>query len=307
GFPLWIPEPDRCLPLPYRRNGVSIGDIGTITPDGAFSFMFNIFLPAGHPINPPELPEGFKPLKLLHRGMLDIDVYPEVKPGGFLASATMEEVHSSDPSFRGMSFETSTEGAILTFPDGALVLDSQNVPSMRTYAQAHLASWYRFANGPRGHELENGELHLVTGCDKATSWGMAAIANVGSERYSLRYYRRSHAVHGSDTGDAHASIPLYEWEYTGHTEARVGPDLEEIEEICLTDNDPAEEAGIDVVGRQGKFYNQCLFLRTLNLALNEDEFETIEREIAIEREAQDTWPENPWMPKPVSSFRLGLG
>ncbi|KAF9485679.1 hypothetical protein BDN70DRAFT_870993, partial [Pholiota conissans] len=275
GFPLWIPEPDRYLPLPCRRYGVSIGDIGTITSDGAFSFMFNIFRRAGHPINPPELPEGFKPLE--YRRM-DANEHSMFKPGSFLASADITKVRSSDPSFRGMSFKTSsTDGAILTFPDGAMTINFRNVHLIRRYAYEHLSNWYRFANGPRGLELKNGELHLVTGCDKATSWGMAAIANVESERHSLKYYL--------SPGDRGSDIPLYEWEYTGHTEARVGPDLEEIEELRQTDHDP-EEAGIGVVGREGKFYNQCLFVRTLKLTLDEDEFQTIGQEIAPKSEAQ---------------------
>ncbi|KAF9485682.1 hypothetical protein BDN70DRAFT_538166 [Pholiota conissans] len=283
GFPLWIPGPDRCLPLAYRRNGVSIGDVGTITPGGAFSFMFNIFLPAAHPINPPELPVGFEPLDLPHGGTVDTFQYSEFGPGTFLASPTVEKVRSSDPLFRGMTFKTySAEGAILTFPDGAVTHNALNILSIRTYTQAYLASWYRFANGLHGRKLKNGGLHVVTGCDKATSWGMAAISNFDAERHSLKYYR-SPDNRDSKLGNAHASIPLYEWECTGHTEAKVGPDLQEIEEL----RHAAEEAGIDVGGRQGKFYNQCLFLRTLNPALSEDEYKAIEREIAIESEAHD--------------------
>ena len=63
GFPLWIPQPNETLDLSYRRQGVSIGDVGILTPDGGFDFLFNVCLPAGHP-NPEALPEGFVPLEL---------------------------------------------------------------------------------------------------------------------------------------------------------------------------------------------------------------------------------------------------
>jgi hypothetical protein len=64
GFPLWIPQPNMILPRSYQRQGVSIGDVGIITLDGGFDFLFNVCLPAGHPSNPDALPEGFAPLEL---------------------------------------------------------------------------------------------------------------------------------------------------------------------------------------------------------------------------------------------------
>ena|SRR5438477_12922208 len=57
GYPLWIPEPSR-QPPEYRKEGVSIGDVGVIMYDGRFKFLFNICLSATHPINrraPPSL------------------------------------------------------------------------------------------------------------------------------------------------------------------------------------------------------------------------------------------------------------
>ena len=39
GFPLWLPSPgERGDP----ENGINIGDVGIITPNGAFYFLFNI-------------------------------------------------------------------------------------------------------------------------------------------------------------------------------------------------------------------------------------------------------------------------
>jgi hypothetical protein len=42
GYPLYRPEPDQGLPQAYRINGVSIGDVGIIAPEGFFDFLFNI-------------------------------------------------------------------------------------------------------------------------------------------------------------------------------------------------------------------------------------------------------------------------
>lgn len=51
GFPLWIPSPNTLLPPEYRCSGVSIGDVGVLTPEGGFDFIFNIFADAGDPVN----------------------------------------------------------------------------------------------------------------------------------------------------------------------------------------------------------------------------------------------------------------
>jgi hypothetical protein len=52
---------------------------------------------------------------------------------------------------------------------------------MREYAAANAESWYRYINGPRGRGLANGLLYLVTGWEKAQSWGMASFYSVSNE------------------------------------------------------------------------------------------------------------------------------
>ena len=75
-------------------------------------------------------------------------------------------------------FESSaSEGAILTMPRGAKSEDLGNSARFREYEAANVADWYRFVNGPLGREAMNGDVRLVVGFDKATSWGIATFAN----------------------------------------------------------------------------------------------------------------------------------
>ncbi|KAJ7447056.1 hypothetical protein B0H11DRAFT_2083142 [Mycena galericulata] len=62
GFPLYVPGPQETLPQEYRQRGVTIGDVGSVTPEGIFDFLFNIYLSADNCINANYVPEGFSPL-----------------------------------------------------------------------------------------------------------------------------------------------------------------------------------------------------------------------------------------------------
>jgi len=64
GSPMWIPGPDMNLPTEYRKEGINIGDVGILYRAEGFSFLFNIFHPADHPINIGRVPVGFEPFDL---------------------------------------------------------------------------------------------------------------------------------------------------------------------------------------------------------------------------------------------------
>jgi len=63
-------------------------------------------------------------------------------------------------------------------PNGAISQDLENISIFREYLSANIDKWYRYVNGPRGREAKNGDIRLVVGCDKATSWGMAAVSDM---------------------------------------------------------------------------------------------------------------------------------
>jgi hypothetical protein len=86
GYPLWVPEPYDDLPSEYKEQGVRIGDVGVTTSDGAFDFLFNICMPADHPIHHHiKLPEWFKQVD---RGPVDEEVQKHL-PGSDIASPSI--------------------------------------------------------------------------------------------------------------------------------------------------------------------------------------------------------------------------
>lgn len=159
-------------------------------------------------------------------------------------------------------------------PEGAVSLDLENLPRFRGYAAANVESWYRFVNGPRlGREAKNGDIRLVTGCDKTNSWGMAALANVSQEQTNSLRFKALHNPHNT-------SACAYIWDCSGMAEARVGPDLQESNDLRGSGEHPDAEDD----GDTRKYMNQCLFVRTLNVTLGHDMWEKINQELALHHE-----------------------
>ncbi|KAF7336872.1 Pleiotropic drug resistance ABC transporter protein [Mycena venus] len=175
GFPLYVPGPQRNLPAEYRKSGVQIGDVGRITPEGIFDFFFNIYLPPEHPINA-NIPEDFVPLSPYN----PIDVVHHVfDPGNHVSTSSVQKLDIG-PRLDEFVFDCSApQGAVLALPYGAHLEKLENLETVRDYAAMHAESWYKYINGPRGRGLANGALYLVTGREKAPSWGMASFHSVG--------------------------------------------------------------------------------------------------------------------------------
>ncbi|KAJ6512786.1 hypothetical protein C8R45DRAFT_327288 [Mycena sanguinolenta] len=177
GFPLYVPTPQTNLPAEYRRGGVAIGDVGRVTPEGSFSFFFNIYLPASHPINA-HVPEDFVPLPPCEPA--DVACF-DFEPGNYVSSPAVADVNADFSEFPGGNFVFSCagpSGAVLCLPHGAHLERLENLESVRRYAAKYAESWYKYINVARGRGLANGNLYLITGCEKAKSWGMATFHDV---------------------------------------------------------------------------------------------------------------------------------
>jgi len=137
------------------------------------------------------------------------------------------------------AFESSaSEGAILAMPDATFQSNLNNLDRFYEHIGNHAESWYQYANGPEmGRRLNNGDLCLVIGCDKTTSWGIATFSN--SSTTSRLQLRRA----ANSSGDPRRS---YTWEHSGAGDSpRVGPT------------------------QRSSYPNQCLFIRYLTFKLSE--------------------------------------
>jgi hypothetical protein len=64
GYPIWRPEPNQFLSDTYQRLGTRIGDVGFVTSNGSFDYLFNVCRPKNHPINVNRTPEDFEYVEL---------------------------------------------------------------------------------------------------------------------------------------------------------------------------------------------------------------------------------------------------
>ncbi|KAJ7136669.1 hypothetical protein C8R44DRAFT_361021 [Mycena epipterygia] len=188
GFPLYDPQPQPNLPEEYRRRGISIGDVGSVTPEGIFDFYFNVYLPSDHPINENLVPDNFVQLPL-YAGRDTI--HQDHHPGEHCSTVSVREIGHGFLSgqFPAQEFRfncVGPSGTVLALPHGSHFEKLKNLDSLRRYAAEHADNWYRYINGVRGRELENGSLYLITGCEKSQSWGIASFQHVADE-FSLAF------------------------------------------------------------------------------------------------------------------------
>ncbi|KJA19104.1 hypothetical protein HYPSUDRAFT_44564 [Hypholoma sublateritium FD-334 SS-4] len=257
GSPLWLPAVNRRLPIEYRRKGISIGDVGLITFSGSFDFLFNILLPAEHPIHGGRVPERFIPLSPPLEPE-DVEDQEEFAEDSYLASASVKRTQNDgrgDSS--GLTFETTdSEGAILAIPKGSDSSNLLNLTRFSEYVDANIEDWYRYTNGKRGRQAKNGDLRLVTGWDKAKAWGMATFSRSSST---------AQAPFQLDFKPLEQAGRSYKWEYSGIAEGRTGPSIRESTDLRLPDEPE------DIT-----FTNQCLFIRTINPLLSKNTWKRLE-------------------------------
>ncbi|KAF9036168.1 hypothetical protein BJ165DRAFT_618731 [Panaeolus papilionaceus] len=283
GYPLWITECSMGLHIEKRRLGVCVGDVGLITRAGGFSFLFNILLPINHPIQPRRMPEGFVPAPPIDPA--DIMTVEDLSSNSCLTSVSIRrlEVERLDPPSSGVEqvFElTSSEGAVLALPDGAISSDMENLRAWKKYMASHIESWYRYVNGRLGREAENGDIRLVVGVDKTSSWGMA-VAGPGQQALNTQPSRLRFRPSMDDD-----SPVKHKWDCTGVVETRAGPRQDVIQQLF-------SDATNQVVPVT---QNQCIFIRTLNATLSEDTWDGIDSKIGT------VWGENQRSSRPSEGF-----
>ena len=151
--------------------------------------------------------------------------------------------------FRGLTFKCNeSEGSILVMPNGAYHEDLLNLEKFLSVKSKDIEEWYRFAIGACGRRIKNGQLRLVTGCDKTNSWGIATYSDLrGPTTLSL-------------AADRLQPLVEYTWNYEGRVRAnlKAGPKFEE---------------SLDAAGREEypqDTRNQCTFLRSFTFTLAED-------------------------------------
>ena len=136
-------------------------------------------------------------------------------------------------------------------PNGAYHEDLLNFQDFNAIASQNAEEWYRFAIGTCGRDIKNGQLRLVTGCDKTNSWGIATYSDLqGPVTLSL-------------TANSTQPPVEYAWDYEGRVEAKAGPKFEE---------------SLDSAGNQEypqNVQNQCTFLRSFTLTLADDVWKTM--------------------------------
>lgn len=151
------------------------------------------------------------------------------------------------PSFfplgAGAVVEISTSSkatAILLLPDGGSRTNLRRLQVFRDYALKNAQRWYAFVNGTLGRMVESGELYLVTGVDKSSSWSVAALEN-NSEGRGL-----SLTLKAAQAGSGSAAC-AWEWESSSsfaNSGPRRGP-----EEQSWTDNQTVFLRGFKVAIR----------------------------------------------------------
>jgi hypothetical protein len=97
GYPLYRPGPKRGLPMEYRKRGVRIGDVGRITPHGAFDFLFNIDSSQASSVNPSTLPRDFETIP-----PIEIISEDHFQPGEHLLSDHVKQTENTCAACSGI-------------------------------------------------------------------------------------------------------------------------------------------------------------------------------------------------------------
>ncbi|KAL0565317.1 SCF ubiquitin ligase complex subunit cdc4 [Marasmius crinis-equi] len=179
-------HPNDDLPIEYRALGTRVGDVGLITSDGCFDFLFDVCLPSNDPINQYNgVPSGFTPLIWDRRCSIKSRWFRPQKPirnqGSIQwnleaeVSASVFGLPAGACSGIGVEFSRERGAAVMPGLSGADRIDASNKAVFFDYVSRNGESWYRYINGTLGRQADNGEVYFITGYDKTNSWENAVV------------------------------------------------------------------------------------------------------------------------------------
>ncbi|KAF8119231.1 hypothetical protein EV363DRAFT_1201085 [Boletus edulis] len=216
GYPLWSPEPSSTLPSSYRQDGLKIGDVGYVNWDGLFNVLFNITLDPNHALHHRlGVPLNFEPIQLNIDYDVDIKLNAD-PPGCVITSPGITQPPRTSQRTGHYEFTpSSSKGAILILPDGAMSHNLLANEPFRELAMEHALNWYEIAKTRYGESVSNGSLYLITGFYKARSWSLASFDDVtATDKGSIRV--------GPRDGERTAAGRV--WRNTFPLQYRDGPD-----------------------------------------------------------------------------------
>jgi hypothetical protein len=123
-------------------------------------------------------------------------------------------------------------------PDGATTQNLLNTWGVRDTISKKAKDWYQYARFTRGRYVKNGDIRVVVGIDKVSSWGIATSACSTGQTASYIF--------------KHDPIHTYKWDCIGGS-GRVGPQRTEIQDLIENNIVPQ---------------NQCVFVRAINFTLS---------------------------------------
>ena len=133
----------------------------------------------------------------------------------------------------------------MVMPDGAISEDLRSYKLVEKYVADNAKSWYEYVESDDcGMQTENGDIRVVVGMDKVSSWGMATFENVDIEdplRFEFKEDERRES-----------QVRTYKWDRT--VAGRAGPPEEEIRDLLREPN-------------TSPLRNQCVFVRALNVSV----------------------------------------
>jgi len=130
-------------------------------------------------------------------------------------------------------------------PEGAMTEDLRNQKLVEKYVADNAKSWYKYVESDDcGMQTENGDIRVVIGMDKVSSWGMATFENVDMADPLLFEFREDER--------RESQVRTYKWDRI--VAGRAGPPEAEIRDLLQEPN-------------MFPLQNQCVFVPTLNISV----------------------------------------